>query len=99
VSGTANRSSRRIADRSLSEFSKKDLDGYDRQAQGDIVMVIVRQPTRKATWAAVYSARPGCERLFDGSNHNVDPAGGSRLIKTPMSQILEPLTSHLGGSG
>jgi hypothetical protein len=91
------------ANRAFGSFSKKDLDGNDRQAQGDIVMVIVRQPTRKAgltaSRTAAYAAWSGCERLFDGSNHDVDPAGGSRLIKTPMSQILEPLTSRLGGSG
>jgi hypothetical protein len=69
----------------------------------NIVMVIVRQPTRKATRAALYATWSCRERLF-GGHDNVDPAGGSRSrednqIVTPMSQILEPLTSNLGQLG
>jgi hypothetical protein len=62
----------------------------------NIVMLIVRQPSRFVKSAASCSTWSCRERLF-GGYHNVDPTGGSRNIKTAMSQILEPFTTHLGG--
>jgi hypothetical protein len=66
----------------------------------NIVMLLIRQPSRFVKSAASSSTWSCRERLF-GGYHNVDPTGGSRTktdrIKTAMSQILEPLTSHLGG--
>jgi hypothetical protein len=71
-------------------------------------MLIVRQSSRfvKSAACPVLPGTWSCrERLFGGYEDSnpfvVDPTGGSRTktnrIKTAMSQILEPLTSHLGG--
>ena len=79
----------------LAKSEKKFLTVKNVKLRVNIVMVIVRQPTRKATRAALYATWSCRERLF-GGHDNVDPAGGSRTIRMPKSQILEPLTSSLG---
>ena len=81
----------------LAKSEKNFLTVKNVKLRVNIVMLFVRQPTRKATRAALYATWACRERLF-GGHDNVDPAGGSRTIKTPMSQILEPLTSSLGGA-
>jgi hypothetical protein len=77
--------------RTFARFSKKDLDGQGSQAQGDIVMVFVRQYSAAAERTASCATLANRGRLFGGS-HNDDPSKGSRTIKTPMSQILEPVS-------
>lgn len=59
-------------------------------------MLIVRQTTRAAKSATSNVVWTRCERLF-GGRYNVDPAGGSRIIHMPKSQILEPSTLRQGG--
>ena len=82
----------------LANSKKNFLTVKNVKLRVNIVMVIVRQPTRKATRAALYATWSCRERLF-GGHDNVDPAGGSRTISMPKSQILEPLTSNLGQLG
>ena len=81
----------------LAKSKKNFLTVKNVKLRVNIVMLLVRQPTRKATRAALYATRACRERLF-GGHDNVDPAGGSRTISMPKSQILEPLTSNLGGA-
>src|SRR4029450_5139790 len=78
--------------RALARFSKKVLDGQGSQAQGDIVMVFVRQysaAAERTTSCATLSKRG---RLFGGQDDHDCGAKGSRTISVPMSQILERLT-------
>ena len=82
----------------LAISKKKILTVKNVKLRVNIVMLFVRQPSRKATGAALYATWACRERLF-GGHDNVDPAGGSRSITTPMSQILEPLTANLGQLG
>ena len=81
----------------LANSKKNFLTVKNVKLRVNIVMLFVRQPSRKATRAALYATWSCRERLF-GGHDNVDPAGGSRTISMPKSQILEPLTSNLGGA-
>jgi hypothetical protein len=90
----------RQSDRAFARFQKNLLDRELWRAHGDIVMLIVRQPSRSQKSAAspMSLVTWSCgERLFGGYHNvsNADPTGGSRIAK-PMSQILEPLTRHPG---
>jgi flagellar basal body L-ring protein FlgH len=89
--------------RAFARFQKKVLDDQQPQAQGDIVMVFVRQysaAAERTTSCANATTLANRGRLF-GGQHNDDPSKGSRKITVPMSQILEPVSrdsaSLLGG--
>jgi len=56
----------------------------------NVVMLIVRQPSRKAIRTASYATWSCATRLFGGRHNTVDPTGGSRA-ESMQSLILEPL--------
>jgi hypothetical protein len=81
--------------RGLRKFSEKFLDGNHGEVHGDFVMLIVRQPSRKAIRTAFAAY---CTRLFGGSP-DTDGVNCPSLDSTSMKSTAHQLEREIWRGG